>query len=445
MNPSQARSKSRDAEIQTLRRHNLRIQKELKLTQKRQAQQVWQLQVQLKQTQKELEQLENHKLWRLWQWGRSLPWQQGIIISLVVLTGLGTSFALTRRQQTPVTLPPALLPQPLALFTFPTIFQLSPSSQPNPTTFEYNVAPPDFYANPSLQTLVDELVALAQRKGMPTHALSITLVDVVTQEIAGYQENQLRYPASVMKLFWLVASSGRIAQGGGEEEEKFAEDLYRMIRHSDNEATSRIMDAVTETKSGGLLRGQAYRTWREKRQQANTFFHQAGYTDLDIAQKAYPFGGYHSPRGRDWQLQTYGPRFVRNEITTRHATRLLYEIVTRQAISPEASEKMEILLTRDLDPQAWKDSESGYWQFNPVRGFLGEGLPREVHFASKAGLTSTRRTEVAFVQSPDGATQYILAVFGEDSAYASQGSLFPQMSRLVYEGMTSKRKSSARN
>lgn len=113
------------------------------------------------------------------------------------------------------------------------------------------------------------------------------------------------------------------------------------------------------------------------------------------------------------------------KLTQKQQARLLYEIVTHQAISPEASEKMEILLTRDLDPQAWRDSASSYWQFNPVQGFLGEGLPKKIHFVSKAGWTATRRTEVAFVQFPDGATRYILAVFGEDLAYANQGGLFP--------------------
>jgi hypothetical protein len=67
-------------------------------------------------------------------------------------------------------------------------------------------APPTTYS-PELQEIVNQMVAWVQGQGLPLPALSITLMDVTRPEalqIAGYQQQRLRYPASVVKLFWLV-------------------------------------------------------------------------------------------------------------------------------------------------------------------------------------------------------------------------------------------------
>jgi hypothetical protein len=68
---------------------------------------------------------------------------------------------------------------------------------------------------------------------------------------------------------------------------------------------------------------------------------------------------------------------------------------------------------------------------------LGEGLAdTDVNFYSKAGGTSTARLDAAFVATKDDKTAYILAVFGNDSAYAEDSDIFPKMSRLVFDQMS---------
>ncbi len=135
-----------------------------------------------------------------------------------------------------------------------------PSPAPdNPETLNlvYNVTiPPDLKPSQQLQSVVDELVKMATDEGTPTQELSITLINVNSGEIAEFQQQELRYPASVLKLFWMVHLYGELAQGILSDEQIFAVDLHRMIQQSSNTASSRIIDSITGTKSGKKLEGE---------------------------------------------------------------------------------------------------------------------------------------------------------------------------------------------
>ncbi|MEC4893717.1 MAG: serine hydrolase [Oscillatoria sp. PMC 1051.18] len=336
----------------------------------------------------------------------------------------------------------AILPKLERNLVPPTI---APSSVPTPKLrmengeLVYNATiTPNFQASQNLQTVVDEVVSLAASKKLTQAGLSVTLINVNSGEIAGYQQEQFRYPASVVKLFWSVAVYGQLEAGLLTPEQQLMTDLQKMVAESENDAASRIVDAVTNTESGVELTGEEYQIWLKKRTQINRFFQKAGYKNLDIAHKTYPilYLNQQKPTGRERQMRQTANGVLRNLITTEQAARLMYEIVTRQAISARASEEMMSLLARDLNPQVWQNIEAAPGVFNPVRGFFGESLPEDVYFFSKAGWTSTGRHEVAFVSTKDGRTAYILAVFASDRAYAQNWNIFPQMSRLVFERMT---------
>ncbi|MFB2917679.1 MULTISPECIES: serine hydrolase [Aerosakkonema] len=299
--------------------------------------------------------------------------------------------------------------------------------------------PPDLKQSQDLQAIVDELVNMADEKNLPTDSLSITLINVKTGEIAGYQQQELRYPASVIKMFWMVYVYALLEQGIFTDEAAFNVDLYQMIQNSSNDAASRIMDAVTGAKSGARLKGEEYQDWLNKRQQLNNFFQKAGYEGIILNQKTYPIGylKLQKPEGREMQMWKDPEDPMQNKISSDQAARLMYEIVTGKSVSEAASRKMVRLLARDLHPEAWDVDSASIGGFNPVRGFLGESLPPDsVDFASKAGWTSTSRHEVAFVKTRDGQVAYILAILGSSRTYSSNWKLFPQMSRFVFDRLT---------
>ena len=122
---------------------------------------------------------------------------------------------------------------------------------------------------------------------------------------------------------------------------------------------------------------------------------------------------------------------IRNQLTAWHGARLMYEIVTGQAIAPEASQKMLQWLERDLS-QNWQRSRN---YFNPIQDFFGAGLPIEAKIFSKAGWTSQGRHEVAYIASNDGKKQYILCIFAEQKDYAENSTFFPEVANYTYRNM----------
>ncbi|XDE61932.1 serine hydrolase [Arthrospira platensis BEA 1257B] len=306
-------------------------------------------------------------------------------------------------------------------------------SSTEPIKTGYNVqSAPNWDSKAQLQAIVNETVAIAKNKGFPTEALSITLVDVSDSGKhykAGYNNQILRFPASVAKLFWLVGFFDQVERGSIRDESKFHDHLNQMIRISDNQSASEIVDAITQSTSGEALTGKDLTTWLNQRSQINKFFEQAGYAGIILSMKNYPIdNSQETPTGRDLQLKQTRDLVNGNQITTDQAARLMYEIYTQQAVSPITSTKMAYLLTRDLNSETWDESDRHF-----IEGFLGQSLPTDIYFGSKVGYTSHSRQEVIFVRTLDDQTIYILAIFANDPAYSQDQDIFPQMSRHIFD------------
>lgn len=287
----------------------------------------------------------------------------------------------------------------------------------------------------NLQTIVDSVVEQVKARGLPVGRLSICLIDIHHRTVAGYQAHIMHYPASLSKLFWLVAFYAQLDAGLLKFDNNSQQDLLDMIQDSDNEAASRIVDQLTKTRSGIAPSPQDYTVWRYRREWFNRFFQQAEYRNINLSQKNFPipYLGMKLPEGFDKQLQgTYSENPVRNQISAYQAARLLYEIAEGRAISQPASRSMMQLLKRDLQPEAWKLVED-----NAVEGFLGEGLsPDTVDFVSKVGFTTQSRQEVALIQTKDGQVAYVLAILAENPLYSNDWEIFPVISQAVFAQMS---------
>jgi beta-lactamase class A len=354
---------------------------------------------------------------------------------------------------TPIaTTQPNIAPAPIATTT-PTVSPnttATPLATTSPTTpigikdrtFVYRViGQTNFKPSLKLQKIVDRIVNYSASKKLPTSALSITIIDAKTGEKADYNGSIERYPASVVKLFWLVAIYQQISTVTANEIE-LKSAIEQMILKSDNQGASQVLDTITNTKSTSIeLPANELNIQKQQRQSLNEFFQQAGYSaNINVSQKTFPIPQQNimEPKGFDKQLRGDNPQKpTRNKITTDDAARLMYEIVNAQAIDPETSKKMRSLLTRNTNPSFWKKQPPNPVDFNPVESFFGEGLPatKTENIVSKAGWTSASRQEVAFIKSKDKQTRYILAVFGDDAAYGKSKKIFPEISNLVYNEM----------
>jgi hypothetical protein len=297
---------------------------------------------------------------------------------------------------------------------------------------------------PALKTIVGGVVDLIKVQGYPIKHISISLVDLNSQhccDYAGYLDQEQRYPASVVKLFWLVALYGYYHTGKLTPETIIsAEDEELMAHYSSNGAASRVLDAITQTTSGSDLDQAELQAWLSDRNQVNEFFQLAHYKHVNIAHKTFPIPelGLTERAGRDLQFangdykKTDRVPDSRNYLTTYEIARLLYEIANDQAISSEYSQRIKQHLRHSNDPAIWQTEFP-----NAIADFFGEYLPPDTQLFTKLGYTfNDGRQEAAIIKSGDGQVQFILVVFANDPMFSTEGSkLFPEIAQYTFEQM----------
>ncbi|MEM9505437.1 MAG: serine hydrolase [Cyanobacteria bacterium P01_E01_bin.43] len=296
--------------------------------------------------------------------------------------------------------------------------------------------------SPSLDEIVAGILDLFAQHNQPTAAVSISLVDLTDHccDYGHYQDQQRRYPASVVKLFWLVALYGQYDTGDLQPEvDLIADDEALMAHYSNNGASSRVLDVLTQTTSGESLDDASLAEWSTARNTVNEYFTLANYGDVNLAHKTFPIPdlALDQRTGRDLQLATGAAATAvptlteRNYLTTRDTARLLYEIEMGQAISPAYSDRIKAHLQHSTDPAVWQAESE-----NAIEGFLGEYLPPDTQLYTKLGFTfDDGRQEAAIIATPDGQTRFILVVFANDAVYSADSEIFPKIGRYVYDQM----------
>ncbi len=279
----------------------------------------------------------------------------------------------------------------------------------------------------TLQNLVNEaakttLEKFAAKK-LAENQLSITLIDLRDAQrpmAASYHGNERIYPASVVKLFFLVATHRWLEDKKIEETAELRRAVKDMIVDSSNEATQYVVDVLTHTTGGYELPPEEMADWQQKRNAVNRYFSSLGYTNINVNQKTFCEDAYGRER------VSRGPNGEnRNKLTTDATARLLAEIVTGKAVIPARSLQMMELLKRD---QAKKTTDGD----SQDTGFTGVALPAGAKYWAKAGWTSTTRHDAAYIELPTG-EKFVLVTFTTD--HANERDIIPTVARVVIDGI----------
>ena len=236
------------------------------------------------------------------------------------------------------------------------------------------------------------------------------------------------YPASVVKLFYLVAVNEWLEKGMSQTSKELERALQDMIIDSSNDATSLVVDILSGTTSGPELPTGPFETWKYQRNIVNRYYQSLGWEEMEtinVCQKTWSDGPYGRERAFVGELLEN-----RNMLTTNAIARLLHSIVGGVAVSSGRSQAMMALLKRtlnDLSPDA---------EENQITGFLGGGLPENAQIWSKAGWTSQVRHDAAYIELPNQ-RPYLLVVFTEGKAQAKSRDILPFVSNLVAEAIAS--------
>ena len=289
-----------------------------------------------------------------------------------------------------------------------------------------NQVPPEFRSSLRLQKIVGDCVQRALKEFAPlnlaSNQLAITLVDLhdfARPESASYRGSERIYPASVIKMFYLVAAHQWMEDGELKDTEELRRAMRDMIVDSYNEATGFVVDLLTGTTSGPELSPAEFDTWFQKRDVVNRYFSALGYQNINVNRKTWCEGPY----GCEQQLAKQPPPNNRNWLTTDATARLFAEIVTGRAVTPERSRQMmELHQRQPFDPAGNTQS----------REYTGAVLPAGAKLWSKAGWMSEVRHDAAYVELPTG-ERFILVTF--TVGHAKEKEIIPAIARSVLTGL----------
>lgn len=244
-----------------------------------------------------------------------------------------------------------------------------------------------------------------------------------------YRGEERIYPASVIKLFYLLAIHEWQQKGMTESSEELERAIRDMIVDSSNDATSLVVDVLTGTTSGPELPPGPFETWKKQRHIVNRYLQSLGWEELqnvNVCQKTWGDGPYGRERAFYGQLLEN-----RNMLTTNAIARLMHAIVGGVAVTSARSQEMMNVMKRSLNPEELpKDVEE-----DQVTGFLGGSLPVEAKIWSKAGWTSSVLHDAAYIEIPDK-RPYLLIVFTEGKANAKSREILPFVSQQVMEAVS---------
>ena len=293
-------------------------------------------------------------------------------------------------------------------------------------------AAPVFSSSSELQAVVDKAVAATLQqfaaKKLQSNELAVSLVDLrdLNRPLGASHRGDVQlYPASVVKLFYLVAVHRWMEDGALADTPELRRAMRDMIVESYNEAAHYIIDVLTGTTSGPELSDAGIDEWFEKRNAVNRYFFSLGYTNINANKKPWCEGPY----GRETQsIKKHKPS--RNMLTTDATARLLTEIVTGKAVTPKRSAEMLELMKRDpfkkIEPGGEPD------QGNAFTGLALRDKPG-AKLWSKAGWTSQTRHDAAYIELPNGA-RFVLITFTTD--HANEREIIPTVAHKIIEELS---------
>jgi len=246
-------------------------------------------------------------------------------------------------------------------------------------------------------------------------------------KIHGFRAKVPFYPASVVKVFFMVALLKCVQEKTITLDKEDKRALKNMIRISSNDATSYLLTRITDTNTGPALSSLEMNTWWKKRSKVQDYFDSYMWPEFNSI-KLFHSTFEESPYGRE--------RIARdlhgtNILTPVAGASLLHAIATGQIIDTHYSEQMMELLSRDWERDPKRPEKLEHDQ---VRGFITEAAPEKFKVWSKAGSTSRTRHDLVYVESPAGKAMTI-AAFSQGKVCAANKLFLPALGRKLLKNI----------
>lgn len=275
---------------------------------------------------------------------------------------------------------------------------------------------------PTLQLHLNQVADWTLReyaaRGLQADGLALAAVRLGpdgTAEWAHVRGDAAVYPASLVKLFYLVAAHGFLDAGRIADSAELERAITDMIVDSANDPTSYLLEVLTGASGGAELPEAELAAWMEQRQAVNRFFRALGHTGVNACQKTWAEGPYGRER------QGYGANFeLRNSASANAIAKLWIEQIIH-AKGPRADAR-RALLSRDVTATSADPDDQR-------TAFTARGLPSGAKLWSKAGWTTKVRHDSAYVELPTG-EQLVWVILTQ--GVSSDRALIPTVSRRFF-------------
>jgi beta-lactamase class A len=277
---------------------------------------------------------------------------------------------------------------------------------------------------PDLQAFLDRTMGalLATDPALRRAQVRVALLELPKQgppRLAQSGGDQPIYPASVVKLVYLMAAYRWQEEGRLTIDPAVDAELEAMIRQSSNQATQKVFARLTGTAPGPALAPADYRVFRERRLAVKHWLAALGIDDLHCVNPTYDGGG--DLMGRDEQFlrdRTVPGGLVggdggypnRQAMTAIGTAKLLALLATDRALTPEDSATVRRRMRRDPKQQPHLARR--------IAGGAARIPGLEVY--AKSGTWGPDYADAGIVRHPDG-RQFALVVFTEaEPAYRGE-------------------------
>lgn len=288
-----------------------------------------------------------------------------------------------------------------------------------------------YESSPALQSMLNQVVGEVlnayPNKAFKMDELAVSLLDmrdlknIRSASVNG--EKQI-YPASVVKVYYMVALHRQLEDGKIKLTPELERGLRDMIVDSSNEATQYILDVLTDTSSGGEMPEKEFNEWSYKRNRVNRYFSAMEYERINVNQKTFCEDAY----GREQQFRNYRGE-NRNMLNTNATARLMAEIALGRMNTPKRTQMMMDLMERKLfkaDGPAVSPAPS------PAAPALIKANLKGAKLWSKPGGTSKSLHDAIYVETPDG-LKFALVIFTEN--HAKDEETLPSIVSKLIDGM----------
>jgi hypothetical protein len=283
--------------------------------------------------------------------------------------------------------------------------------------------------DPDLQAFLDRSVnaLMLGDAALRRAQVGIALLDLPKEgppRLAHHGGDTAIYPASVVKLVYLMAAYAWQEQGRLTIDAGLDAELEAMIRESSNRATQKVFARITRTTPGPNLSPADYPAYRERRMAVKHWLKELGIDDLHCVNPTYDGDG--DLVGRDQQFlrdrtvtgglaSADGSYPNRQAMTAIGTAKLLALLATDRALTPEDSATVRRRMKRDPKQQPHLARR--------IAGGAARIPGLEVY--AKSGTWGPNYADAGIVRHPDG-RQFVLVVFTE-AAPAYRGELIAQL------------------